>query len=85
MATERMGVRNFIDSRRPLEGIVKLFQEMESLGYKPVTVMNLPLLSKVDIIAWCNDRFKHHHWIAFGGTYWFTDESRAIEFKLRWL
>lgn len=85
MATERMAVRTFVDSQRPLDSILLLFEDLRSLGYESAEFPIYALTSRKELRDWCEARFKQKHWINFGRTYWFTDEHKATEFRLRWL
>lgn len=85
MSTERMGVRKFVDSKRPLDGIVELYRELSDKGYHSASIPIYSSRQKAEAFMWCQQNFKKHHWISFGNTFWFTNEDMAVEFKLRWL
>lgn len=87
MATAPMGVRKYVDSKRPLSKIVAFFDEMEDLGYRYVIVDATDMMIsdiKLDMTQWCNNQFGHKNWISFGNRYWFTDDAKAMAFRLRW-
>ena len=88
MATERMSVRKYVDSKRPLSMIAAFFNEMETIGYRYIVVDATDMMTiqniKMEMSKWCDNQFGHRNWIAFGNRFWFTDDTKATAFRLRW-